>query len=108
MKKTTVLQSLLLVGAAALQLAGPSEALVQVEAATLYEGARLIVGDGSGIENSAFIVQNGRFSRIGTRGEVQAPAGASRVNPSGKTVMPTIVDTHNHIGIGREAKHGWT
>ena len=41
--------------------------------ATLYEGARLIVGDGNApIENSAFLVENARFTRVGRRGEIQA------------------------------------
>ena len=34
-------------------------------AVTLYENARLIVGDGSGpIENAAFLVENARFTRV--------------------------------------------
>ena len=36
--------------------------------AVLFEGARLIVGDGGpGIERSAFIVRNSRFTRVGKR-----------------------------------------
>ncbi|HLI84941.1 MAG TPA: amidohydrolase family protein [Bryobacteraceae bacterium] len=67
--------------------------------ATLFEGARLIVGDGSApIENSAFLVENNRFTRIGKKGEVRAPAGALRVDLSGKTVMPALIDTHTHLG----------
>src|SRR5688500_6729320 len=39
----------------------------------LFEGARLISGDGSTpIEDSAFIVERNRFSRVGKRGDVQA------------------------------------
>ena len=66
---------------------------------TVFEGARLIVGDGSApIERSAFVVQNNRITAVGRAGEVQAPAGAVRVDLTGKTVMPAIVDTHSHIG----------
>jgi imidazolonepropionase-like amidohydrolase len=64
----------------------------------LFEGARLITGDGRVIESSAFLVQNNRFTRVGRQGDVQAPAGAMRVNLTGKTVMPAIVDPHNHMG----------
>ena len=68
--------------------------------ATLYEGARLITGDGTpAIENSAFLVQNGAFVRVGRKGEIQLPAGANRVDLSGKTVMPTLVDMHGHFGF---------
>ena len=66
---------------------------------TIYEGARLIVGDGTAIENSAFVVQGNQFAQVGRRGEVQAPAGAQRVDLSGKTVMPTLVDLHGHYGF---------
>jgi hypothetical protein len=46
----------------------------------------LIIGDGGApIENSAFIVEDNQFTRVGRRGEVQAPAGARRVDLSGKT-----------------------
>ena len=39
---------------------------------TAFEGARLIVGDGSApIENGIFIVENDRFVQVGRAGEVQ-------------------------------------
>ena len=71
----------------------------RVTGVTLFEGARLITGDGRApIENSAFVVQNDRFTLVGRRGEVQAAAGAARVDLTGKTVMPAKVDTHGHLG----------
>jgi imidazolonepropionase-like amidohydrolase len=71
---------------------------------TVFEGARLIVGDGRApIENAAFIVANNRFTQIGTRGQVKVPAGAARVDLTGKTVMPAIVDAHTHMPVTRDA-----
>jgi imidazolonepropionase-like amidohydrolase len=64
----------------------------------LYEGERLIVGDGRVIESAAFLVQNNRIARVGRKGEVPLPPGATRVDLTGKTVMPAIVDPHNHMG----------
>ena len=65
---------------------------------TVYEGARLIVGDASApIENAVFVVQDDRFVQVGRAGEVQVPEGATRVDLAGKTVMPAIVDTHTHL-----------
>jgi imidazolonepropionase-like amidohydrolase len=67
--------------------------------ATVYDGARLIDGNGgAAVENSAFVVADGRFTRIGLRGELQAPAGALHVDLAGKTVMPGLVDAHAHLG----------
>lgn len=65
----------------------------------LYEGARLINGNGgAAVENSAFLVENRKFVQVGRKGEVRAPAGATRVDLSGKTVMPTLIDDHAHLG----------
>ena len=66
----------------------------------LFEGARLITGeDGPPIETSAFIVQNSRFTRVGKKGEISLPPGALRVDLTGKTVVPGIVDAHGHLGF---------
>jgi len=67
--------------------------------AVLYDGARLIIGDRSPlIENGAFVVQNGRITAIGRKGSVRAPAGAARVDLTGKTVMPAMNNVHLHAG----------
>ena len=67
--------------------------------AVLFEGARLITGDRlPALENSAFLVEDSRFTRIGKKGEIQLPAGATRVDLAGKTVIPALIDTHNHLG----------
>ena len=68
-----------------------------------FEGARVIVGDGRApIENATFIVTGNRFTAVGRAGDVRVPAGATRVNLAGKTVMPGILDTHNHLSQTRE------
>ncbi len=75
--------------------------------ATLYEGARLITGDGRApIENAAFLVENSRFSRVGRKGEIQPPAGTARVDLTGKTVIPALIDGHSHIGYMRNMTSG--
>src|SRR5688572_23203017 len=91
---------LALVGAAS---CGPSAegstSAQEAGAVTVFEGARLIVGDGSPpIEGSAFVVQGRTILAVGRAGELEIPAGAARVDLSGKTVMPAIVDPHSHIG----------
>jgi imidazolonepropionase-like amidohydrolase len=65
-----------------------------------FEGARLIAGDGTvPIERSAFLVEGDTFTWIGRSGERPPPPGAARVDLSGKTVMPSLIDGHNHIGL---------
>jgi imidazolonepropionase-like amidohydrolase len=76
----------------------------QGAAATVFEGARLISGDGgAAIEDSAFIVEKDRFTAVGRRGQLTVPAGAARVNLAGKTVTPAIIDTHTHLAGTRDA-----
>ena len=76
-----------------------------VSNAVVYEGARLILGDaGAPIDDGAFVVQNGRFTAVGLKGAVPVPAGAARVDLTGKTVMPAIVNAHVHFGYERFTK----
>jgi imidazolonepropionase-like amidohydrolase len=93
-------------GAAALSLVSLAVAVAGQAPATvtLFEGARIIVGDGrAAIENASFVVEGARFAQVGPGGEVRAPAGAARVSLAGKTVIPAIVDTHTHLSQTREA-----
>ena len=66
----------------------------------LFEGARAIAGDGSAaLENSAILAERGTITRIGRAGEIVPPAGATRIDLAGKTVMPAIIATHVHPGF---------
>jgi imidazolonepropionase-like amidohydrolase len=71
-------------------------------AVTALEGARLIVGDGRTIENATLVIDGPRIAQAGSAADVRVPAGATRVNLSGKTVMPTLIDTHVHLSPTRE------
>ncbi len=80
----------------------PAPAAAPVSTATVYRGARIVVGDGSAaIENGSFIVDDGQFTAVGA--SVNVPAGARVVDLNGATVMPTIIDTHTHLSNEREA-----
>ncbi len=75
-------------------LAGQTSA----QGVTAYEGARVIVGDGRVLDNTALVVSGAKITQVG--GTV--PAGATRVNLAGKTVMPMLIDTHTHLSTTRE------
>ena len=87
--------------AAACSAPAPEEA--PASTATAFEGARLIVGDGQTIENATFVVDDTRFVAVGATGAVEVPEGAARVDLTGMTVMPAIVDAHVHLSTTREA-----
>ena len=70
---------------------------------TVFEDARVIVGDGrTPIEHASVVVNGARFGQVGKAADVRVPAGATRVNLAGKTVMPAIFDTHTHLSQTRE------
>src|SRR5207253_3283021 len=96
---------LLSIGLALLFLAKSQSVVAQRGGnATVFEGARLITGDGSApVTDAAFVVANGRFTAVGRKGQVNVPAGAAHVDLTGKTVMPAIVDAHKHLAVTRNA-----
>jgi imidazolonepropionase-like amidohydrolase len=71
--------------------------------ATAYEGARLIVGDGRVIDNATLVVDGTKIAQAGPTAAVTVPAGTTRVNLAGKTVMPMLIDTHVHLSTDRDA-----
>jgi imidazolonepropionase-like amidohydrolase len=88
---------------ALLMVAATSAAiLAQAPAVTVFEGARVIIGDGRSIENATLIVNGNRFTQVGRAADVKVPASAKRINLAGKTVMPMIIDTHTHLSQTRE------
>jgi imidazolonepropionase-like amidohydrolase len=90
---TLVAGALLVVGACSSAPVSPRSDV------TLFEGARLITGEaGDPIESSAFLVEGNVVARVGRKGEVPLPNGASRVDLTGKTVMPAIINAHGHLG----------
>ena len=94
----------LLVLAAAIVAATTAALLAQApNAVTVFEGARVIDGTGRApIENATILVTGNRITAVGRAADVRVPAGATRVSLAGKTVMPTIIDTHNHLSQTRE------
>ncbi|MBR43447.1 MAG: hypothetical protein CME18_03465 [Gemmatimonadetes bacterium] len=72
--------------------------------AVAYEGVRVITGDGTVIEEAILIVQNGTFVEVGPSSDIDGSAVGSRVDLSGKTVMPTLNNAHFHLPSEREAR----
>jgi imidazolonepropionase-like amidohydrolase len=72
----------------------------------VFEGARVISGDGSQpIENASIVVEGGKIARIGPADRIVVPEGAIRIELAGKTVMPAIISTHVHPGFQRGASY---
>lgn len=64
-------------------------------------GARVIDGTGSApIQNATLLVSNGRVERVGSASSLKIPAGATRVQASGRTIIPGLINAHAHLNNG--------
>jgi len=64
--------------------------------AQAWVGARIIDGTGKpAIENATLLIRNERVEAVGRR--VKIPAGAKRIDATGKTIMPGIINAHGHV-----------
>lgn len=61
-------------------------------------GARIVTMNGSDevIENGVVVVRDNRIAAVGAAGAVQIPADAQRIDVTGRTLMPGLIDIHAH------------
>ena len=52
----------------------------------VFDDARLIIGDGSVLENASILIQEGQIAALGPRDQINA-GSATRISMSGKTIM---------------------
>ena len=80
-------------GAALLALAGTAGAQV-----TAIKAGRLVDPEtGTIAANQVILVENGKFTAVGSG--VTIPAGADVIDLSALTVLPGLVDAHNHLAL---------
>ena len=61
-------------------------------------GARLFDGTGSEPhEQAVLVIRNGRVEAVGALGDVDIPTDAERIDLSGKTILPGLVNAHGHL-----------
>ena len=62
-------------------------------------GARIVTMDGDRvIESGTVVVDENRITAVGPSDSVSVPSGATRIDVSGRTIIPGIVDVHAHVG----------
>lgn len=61
-------------------------------------GATVVTMDQGGtLPDATVLVRDGRIVAVGRRSDLQLPAGAQRIDGSGKWLMPGLVDAHVHL-----------
>jgi imidazolonepropionase-like amidohydrolase len=64
-----------------------------------FVGATILDGTGAvPIANGVLLVKDGKIQAVGPAAQVPVPAGAERIDVSGRTLMPGIVNAHGHVG----------
>jgi imidazolonepropionase-like amidohydrolase len=67
-------------------------------------GARVIDGaGGAAIERGAVVISNGLVEAVGPETSVKIPAGTTRIDVSGKTIIPGLIDSHAHLNVEQGA-----
>jgi len=68
---------------------------------TLYEGGTILDGAGASLENHGVMVRDGRIVEVAPRDRFQGFTGF-RVDFTGGTLLPGLVDCHVHLCMGGE------
>lgn len=64
-------------------------------------GARIFDGTGAApIERGTVLIRGDRIEAVGAEGAVSIPSGATRVDLSGKTILPGLINAHGHLNDG--------
>jgi imidazolonepropionase-like amidohydrolase len=63
----------------------------------LITNATILTAAGDRIANGSVLLRDGRIVEVGAA--LQAPAGATVVDATGKWVTPGIIDAHSHLGV---------
>jgi len=63
---------------------------------TLVRGVTIYDGEGGRIENGAVLFADGKVVSVGQT--VDAPAGATVIDGTGKWLTPGVIDIHSHLG----------
>ena len=53
---------------------------------------------GKYIADRAVLIADGKVAEVGTAGSIKAPAGATVIDGHGKTLLPGLWDSHQHVG----------
>ena len=63
---------------------------------TAFVGGRVIDGAGRVIDNGTVVISGARITAVGPA-STPVPAGATRIDLKGKTLLPGLINAHGHV-----------
>jgi imidazolonepropionase-like amidohydrolase len=86
---------------------GPAPETTPLPGLVAFAGARLIDGTGApAIDRAVLVARDGRIEAAGAEGTVTIPERAERVDLTGRTIIPGIINAHAHVGQTRGLASG--
>src|SRR5260370_20147614 len=75
----------------------------------VLKNGRLIDGTGAGpVEGATIVLHDNRIEAVTTRNQGDWPAEAEIIDCSGKTILPGLIDCHDHMANHRyDLAHRW-
>src|ERR687884_824100 len=75
----------------------------------VLRGGRLIDGTGAApLDNATIVLRDNRIEAVTTRNESDFPADAQIIDASGMTILPGLIDCHDHMANHRyDMAHRW-
>jgi len=71
---------------------------------TAFENVRVIAGDrGDAMTNQTVVIEGQRIVQVGASDAIRISPATRRVDMTGKTLMPALIDTHVHVNQPRSA-----
>jgi imidazolonepropionase-like amidohydrolase len=71
---------------------------------TVFTGARIFDGTGRpAMEQATLVISNGRVQQVGPQASVRIPDGATRIDASGKTILPGLINSHGHVAAVKDS-----
>jgi imidazolonepropionase-like amidohydrolase len=68
-------------------------------------GARIIDGTGGApLQQGIVVLNKGMIEAVGAPAALKIPPGATRVDLSGKTIIPGLINAHAHLNVQQGAK----
>ena len=78
---------------------------------TAFVGGRVIDGSGRVVDNGTVVINGAKITAVGPA-STPVPAGATRVDLKGKTILPGLVNAHGHVaatmGLQSDTKQFYT